>query len=209
MKIKNLLFVVVALSISQSAIASPNLIVNGSFESSKSDFAGSFATYFAGSSELVGWTLGGDSVDHINTYWQAAEGNYSLDLSGNYDGSISQMINTNIGQIYHVSFSMAGNPDDTDKIKSMQVGLSNQPMYKFDATGAAHDQMNWTTKGFDFIATNTSSTLFFTSMQDSAYGVALDNISVTAVPEPETYAMFLTGIVLLAGITRRRKSLLE
>ena len=37
-------------------------------------------------------------------------------------------------------------------------------------------------------------------------GGSLDNISVTAIPEPETFAMLLTGLGLLAGVTRRRKS---
>jgi len=37
-------------------------------------------------------------------------------------------------------------------------------------------------------------------------GGSLDNISVTAIPEPETIAILLTGLGLLAAVTRRRKS---
>lgn len=33
----------------------------------------------------------------------------------------------------------------------------------------------------------------------------VDNISVTAVPEPQTYAMMLGGLVMLGAIARRRK----
>lgn len=42
----------------------------------------------------------------------------------------------------------------------------------------------------------------------SAYNVGIDNInfSVTAVPEPETYAMFLAGLGLMGAIAKRRKS---
>jgi hypothetical protein len=40
-------------------------------------------------------------------------------------------------------------------------------------------------------------------------GSSLDNISVTAIPEPETFAMLLTGLGLLAGVTRRRISRID
>lgn len=184
------------------AFASPNLIANGGFE--QSSFSGNYATYGAGSTALSGWIIGGDSIDLINHYWQPASGSYSLDLSGYYDGTISQSIATTQGQRYHVTFDMAGNPDDDDKVKVMQVGLAGQPLYTFDTSGRTQSNMGWTTKGFDFVATGSHSTLFFSSLQDSAYGVALDNVSVTAVPEPESYAMILSGLGLLGVITRRR-----
>lgn len=37
-------------------------------------------------------------------------------------------------------------------------------------------------------------------------GVQLDNLSVTAVPEPESYAMFAAGIGALGLLARRRKT---
>ena len=177
---------------------------NGGFESST--FSGSFATYWAGSLDLTGWTIEEGSVDLINNYWQPSSGDYSLDLSGNGDGVISQAFDTVVGTTYTVSFDMAGNPDDSDKVKTVQVGLSQQPLYTFNTTGRTRTDMGWVTQSFTFTAVATSSTLHFASVQDSAYGVALDNISVTAVPEPETYAMRLAGLGLIGTLARRRKS---
>lgn len=192
-----------ASALSSLSFASTNLVTNGDFEASS--FSGAFATYSAGSSSLAGWTIEDGSIDLINTYWTPASGNYSIDLSGNFDGIISQDISTVVGQRYHVSFSMAGNPDDSsDLMKTIQVGLSQQPLYTFDVAGKSRTNMGWETKGFDFIATATTSKLFFAGTQESAYGAALDNISVTAVPEPGTYAMFLAGLGLMAGVARRR-----
>ncbi|MBK7006395.1 MAG: choice-of-anchor C family protein [Burkholderiales bacterium] len=168
--------------------------------------SGSFATYSAGSLDLTGWTIEEGSVDLINNYWQPSSGDYSLDLSGNGDGVISQAFDTVVGTTYTVSFDMAGNPDDSDKVKTVQVGLSQQPLYTFDTTGRTRTDMGWVTQSFTFTAVATSSTLHFASVQDSAYGVALDNISVTAVPEPETYAMLLAGLGLIGTLARRRKS---
>jgi hypothetical protein len=37
--------------------------------------------------------------------------------------------------------------------------------------------------------------------------VAIDNLVLTPVPEPETYALLLAGLGLLAVIGRRRKTL--
>ncbi len=39
----------------------------------------------------------------------------------------------------------------------------------------------------------------------TSYGASLDNVSVTAVPEVETYAMLLAGLGLMGTIVRRRK----
>jgi hypothetical protein len=36
-------------------------------------------------------------------------------------------------------------------------------------------------------------------------GTAIDEVQITAVPEPETYAMLLAGLGLIGGIARRRK----
>lgn len=203
--IKSVLTIASLTLLSSFAIAAPNLIINGGFETS--NFTGSFDTYSANSTSLVGWTIDAGSVDLINTYWTPASGNYSLDLSGYDDGIISQAFATMVGQHYKVSFSMAGNPNDLiDAVKTIQVGLSQQPLYTFDTFGHTNSSMGWTTKSFDFIATTTLSKLHFAGTQESAYGAALDNISVTAVPEPGILAMLLSGLGLMAAIARRRAS---
>jgi choice-of-anchor C domain-containing protein len=194
-------------ALSPFAAAASNLITNGSFESNGANFtSGSFATFAAGSNALTGWTITGDSVDLINAYWTPSQGHFSLDLSGEYDGAIAQTFTTVIGQKYLVSFDMAGNPADTsDTIKFLHVGLSQQPLYTFDTAERSLSNMGWRTKSFVFQAVGTQSTLHFAGSQDSAYGVALDNISVTAVPEPETFAMLLAGLGLVGVVARRKR----
>lgn len=204
MHTKMLAVVALFLAQSASAVTAPNLITNGGFDDSMV-FAGEFKTYAHGDNALTGWTIQSGSVDLINRYWTAANGSYSLDLSGNEDGVISQSFGTVVGQKYLVSFSMAGNPDDqSDPVKTMQVGLSQGPLLTFDTTGKTRSDMGWVTKSFEFIAAGVSSQLTFASLNDSAYGAALDNISVIAVPEPESFAMLLAGLGLITGVARRR-----
>jgi hypothetical protein len=53
-----------------------------------------------------------------------------------------------------------------------------------------------------------STTVGFSGNSDfpSAFGPALDNVSVTAVPEPATWAMMILGFFGLGFVARRRKS---
>lgn len=64
---------------------------------------------------------------------------------------------------------------------------------------------------FSFTATGGTSTLLFSDTSgdtfSDTYGVdgVLDNVSVAAVPEPATQALFLAGLALMGAITRRLK----
>jgi len=181
------------------------LVTNGGFEDSS--FSGAFTTYGTGGG-LNGWTIESGSVDLINSYWQPASGHYSLDLNGNGPGVISQSIATEIGRTYNVSFSMAGNTDGGGALKVITVGAGGDHSFTFDSTGKSHGDMGWITKSFSFVADSTSSTLRFSGSGDNTYyGAALDNISVTAapVPEPETYAMLVAGLGLLGFMARRKQ----
>jgi hypothetical protein len=65
--------------------------------------------------------------------------------------------------------------------------------------------------GFDYTefsgfvsASGASSTLEFTFQNPNSFWL-LDDVSVVAVPEPETYALFAAGLLALAAVARRRR----
>jgi hypothetical protein len=63
--------------------------------------------------------------------------------------------------------------------------------------------MGWTTQTYSFTATGPSTTLSFTSLENSAYGPALDNVAladVTPVPAPALSAWALLGLAGLLGL---------
>lgn len=194
--------------IAASSASATTTIVNGSFENGVSIPSGGFVTVNANdSSSITGWTVGGGGVDYVGTYWKAADGTRSIDLSGNSAGSISQTLDTIIGQQYTVTFSLAGNPDGGAGVKVAVTSVAGSlPAIETFTVGAAntHDDMGWQTFNYRFTAFDTTSVLTFASATGSAYGPALDNVSISAVPEPATWGLMIVGFGMMGVAVRRR-----
>ena len=199
-------------------VAQATPFVNGSFEAGVDP--GSFSTLNVGdSTSITGWTVGGgqNSIDYIGSYWIAANGFRSIDLNGLGAGSISQTFDVVSGQTYQVSFQMAGNPAGGPTLKTL-TGTANATVYVppgFNISGADLNNMGWLTHTFTFTATGSSETLTFASTTFGnsgnvaypfAFGPALDNVSVTAVPEASTWAMMILGFMGVGFMAYRRKS---
>ena len=182
-------------------------IINGSFEMGTNP--GSFTSLANGSTAIDGWVVGGLGVDYIGTYWQAADGVRSIDLSANDKGSISQLLNGLIvGAQYTVSFSLAGNPDggSATKVAVASDGGSQSSVFFFPQAGNTKQNMGWTNQLFTFTAIATTANLTFSATKNDAYGPALDNVSISGpVPEPGTWALFIGGFGLVGGAMRRAR----
>jgi choice-of-anchor C domain-containing protein len=209
---RSLFAAVFTVALAGSAPAS--VIVNGSFESGTFS-GGEFDTLGAGSPNLTGWTVGGNGIDWIGSYWQPSQGNRSVDLNALNTGSLSQTFATTAGVIYKVTFDMAGNPDGGPAVKTLTVGATGNAAqtYSFDTTGDSRPSMGWEGKTYFFTATGALTTLTFTSTTTAnsgnsgfpfAFGPALDNVSVTATPEPVSLVLFGGLLVGGAAVVRRR-----
>ncbi|SFE72549.1 PEP-CTERM sorting domain-containing protein [Nitrosomonas sp. Nm166] len=74
-----------------------------------------------------------------------------------------------------------------------------------DFTVRSGDDFSRETISFTPGVTDTYSLIFQNAGGDDV-GAVLDNVSVVAVPEPETYAMLLAGLGLLGFTALRRKT---
>jgi choice-of-anchor C domain-containing protein len=196
---------VVATFAAAPAQAGVNLLSNGSFETPVVD--GGYTTIGAGGT-MGAWTVTSGSVDHIGSYWNAADGTQSVDMSGDQAGSISQTVNTSAGQEYQLSFWMAGNTDGGNTVKSLTALIDGNTLAtaKFDTTGHSRTDMGWTEYSYDFVSAGGPTAVSFQSNEENAYGAALDNVSLQAVPEASTVVLF--GLMLVGGafLLRNRAS---
>jgi choice-of-anchor C domain-containing protein len=202
----SILFILLVLFLTFFTSIAYSQIQNGSFESGTNP--GSYLNVTApDNTTITGWQVVNADIDYIGSYWQAADGSRSIDLSGNVGsaGVIQQTFTTSPGATYYITFSLAGNPDGSQGIKTVQVSANpcsgcSPENYSFDTTGHSTTNMGWVDSTYAFTANSTSTILAFTSLTDSGYGPAIDNIREShTLPHPVSSGVN-TKFLLIAAI---------
>jgi choice-of-anchor C domain-containing protein len=184
---------------------------NGSFEAGSVNPGSGYITLGTGSAAITGWNVASGTVDYIGTFWQATDGNRSVDLDGGSQGSLQQTFETASGATYEVLFDLAGNYVPNPVTKTLRVSAgSDSAEYTFSVAGKTAADMGYVGKSFTFTAVGASTTLTFASLTAGAYGPAIDNVRVSEinqpVPEPSTYALMLAGLAAVGYAARRRRT---
>ncbi|CUT11391.1 hypothetical protein BF49_2471 [Bradyrhizobium sp.] len=74
------------------------------------------------------------------------------------------------------------------------------------ATINSNHSLNYEYHSFLFTTTGGSETLSFFSNNEGAYGGVVGGVTISAVPEPSTWAMMLLGFAGIGFVTYRRRA---
>ena len=155
---------------------------------------------------LSGWTVSpngtvvligaGGVLDFI-----PGNGSYvDLDGTTSSSGLFSNNVNLVGGTTYTLSFDLAGSHRESAETVNVNFGSTNASYSLNSADPFSTLTLNFTP------ASNGSYSFSYLNVGGDNVGALLDNVSVSAVPEPEIYAMLLAGLGLMGAMSRRRKS---
>jgi choice-of-anchor C domain-containing protein len=201
-----MIYALAAVAALQTVPANAATFTNGSFEAGT--LVNPYSTVAAGQTNITGWDVVSGSVDYIGNLWTAEDGSRSVDLAGSSIGTLSQTFDTVSGLIYNVSFYLARNPDGgiMPRTGTVQATGNSTKNLIYTDNSSTRSAMDWQLNSYQFTATGASTTLTFAADASSSgfYGLALDNVSVAAVPELSTWAMMLLGFGFMGFAMRRQ-----
>jgi hypothetical protein len=122
-----------------------------------------------------------------------------LDWSNTLD-TTTQTLTTVIGQDYAISYWVAGS-----EANFLEVTFGGSTLFDGTApTNGVASSSDYAQYVFDATATSTSTVLAFSGQRTVGGEILLDDVSVTATPEP--FTLLLTGPCLVAVALRRTLS---
>ncbi len=198
---KKLIAIAALLAVTAGAQAQ-NIVVDGGFES-QSQAAGTWNVY----NSLSGWTtVAGSGVEVRNQVAGSAfEGNNYIELDSYNNSAIAQTLATTAGGAYTLSFEYSARGGVSLASNPVQVFWNGTLLDTVSRDGSNQNGNVWYRYSYAVQALGKDVLKFAASGTNDGYGGSLDAVTVSAVPEPATYAFMAAGLVLV-GFLRRRRS---
>lgn len=116
-----------------------------------------------------------------------------------------------VGGSFEMSFLYSARPGVGAGSNGITLFLNNVMLNPpGEITGIGGPVTNWTSHTVNFTANAGDTITFWATGASDSYGGYLDNITISAVPEPATWAMMIAGFGLAGGMVRsaRRRSVI-
>jgi len=183
------------LALSFGTAGAANLLADGDFEAFDPMVANGSYTVVNAPGPLGAWTVGGTSVDLIQNNYGSIT-NVSVDLAGTPGpGSLSQDFLAQAGYTYTLKFDLSTNGGS-----QLDVTFAGN-LYSFIPGATTTITLpTW------FAAAGGTQSVKFDSVLGGSGGPVIDNVMLTAVPEPGTYAMLLAGLAAVGFVAKRRSA---
>ncbi len=150
-----------------------------------------------------GWTVSSGSVDVIGDpsfFDLLPENGRYIDLDGStgQSGQFTNVVSLLAGQNYELTFDLAGSQRGSNETVYVQFGDTYADYTLNSGDGFSNYSLSFTPTVTDTYF------LSFQNVGGDNVGALLDNTSVSAVPEPETYAMLLIGLLAVSVYSSKR-----
>jgi hypothetical protein len=192
------LALVVCAVLSGPVLAAGNLVTNPGFETG----------------DFTGWTLSGNTPDNTVVEsvgfdsWLPHGGDFFAALGAqDSDNTLSQTIATTAGQSYTFSWFLGSDGSTPSDFAAFWNGSTVVSLVDAPATpgySKGTPTASYAFYSFTEVATGASTVIQFNSRNDVNFW-ALDDVSVSAVPEPSSLVLSAMCILTVAAFARRRR----
>lgn len=216
--LKILTLAIVGAVTASPAAAAVNLVVNGGFEAPALSPGGFNA--FGGGTTIGNWLAPAATVGFLHTSYSegglvfnSRSGAAALELTGAGNtgptAGVSQIVATGFGT-YRLQFYVGNaSPTGTNAAvygqpSTVKLSINGGPATTFANADNTPFGINWRQFSVVFAATGPTNIAFLNGTSDDNYA-GLDDVTVTAVPEPASWALLIAGFGLTGAVMRRQR----